>query len=85
MDEAKPAAPPPAAKRRRPNYSWAELMRRAFAVDVLRCQRCEGRLRLLAAVMNPKSVRAILSNLGLPTEAPELRPARAPPERFDWA
>jgi hypothetical protein len=57
----------------------------AFAIDVLRCQRCEGRLRLLAAVMNPKAVRAILASLGLPTDAPELRPARAPPQQFDWA
>jgi hypothetical protein len=48
---------------------------------VLACQHCGGRLRLLAAVMNPKAVRAILANLGLPTEAPELRTARAPPCR----
>ena len=81
-----PAEPPqPAAKRRRPNYSWAELMRRSFAIDVLQCERCGGRLKLLAAVMSPTAVRAILASLGLPTEAPELRPARAPPEQFDAA
>ena len=87
LDHGKTAQPQPAAqtKRKRPNYNWAELMRRTFDIDVLACQHCGGRLKLLAAVMNPKAVRAILASLGLATEAPELRPARAPPEQFDWA
>jgi hypothetical protein len=69
----------------RPNYSWAELMRRAFEIDVLRCTHCGGRRRMLAAVMNPVAVRAILASLGLPTEVPELLPARASPEPLEWA
>jgi Putative transposase len=72
-----------AVKRPRPNYSWAELMHRTFAVDVLDCPRCGGRLKLLAAVMSPSAVRAILASLGLDIDAPEPRPARAPPEQFD--
>jgi len=74
-----------AAKRSRPNYAWADLMRRSFGVDVLECPRCGGRLKLLAAVMSPSAVRAILASLRLPTEAPDLRPARAPPEQFESA
>jgi hypothetical protein len=80
-----PTNPGPTDKPRRPNYTWAELMRRTFAIDVLACQHCGGRLKLLAAVMSPKAVRAILASLGLPSDAPERRPARAPPEQFDWA
>jgi len=57
------AEPAPTAKPLRPNYTWAELMRRTFAIDVLACQYCGGRLKLLAAVMNPKAVRAILASL----------------------
>ncbi len=71
--------------RSRPNYAWADLMRRAFGIDVLRCPHCGGRLKLLAAVMSPPAIRAILASLGLPTEAPELCPARAPPEQPDCA
>jgi hypothetical protein len=89
VERAEPANEPGAAgnaaKRSRPNYAWAELMRRAFGIDVLECPRCGGRPKLLAAVMSPAAVRAILASMGLPTEAPELRPARAPPEQYDCA
>jgi Putative transposase len=89
VERAAPADAPDAvgstAKRSRPNYAWAELMRRAFGLDVLECPRCGGRLKLLAAVMSPSAVRAILASMGLPTEAPELRPARAPPEQLECA
>jgi hypothetical protein len=29
------------------NYSWSELMRRVFALDVLECPRCFGRMRIV--------------------------------------
>lgn len=83
--EDSPAKPQPTDKPRRPNYTWADLMRRAFEIDVLACPHCGGRLKLLSAVMRTEAIRAILENLGLPTDAPELRPARAPPVQFDWA
>jgi hypothetical protein len=38
------------AERRVGGYLWAELMRRAFGVDVLACPRCGGRLRLVALI-----------------------------------
>lgn len=60
---------------------WAALMRRAFDLDVLACPRCNGRLRLIACVQKPTVIHAILDHLGLPTEAPQPHPARAPP----WA
>ena len=34
---------------------WADLMRRAFEVDVLACPRCGGRLRLIALTIVPPS------------------------------
>src|SRR5262249_40260033 len=38
------------------NYSWAELMRRAFAV--LACPRCFGRMRIVGAIHPPEAIRA---------------------------
>ncbi len=35
---------------------WAELLERAFAVDVLSCPNCKGRMRLIAVVKNPLSI-----------------------------
>ncbi len=56
--------------------SWAELMRRVFARDVLACPRCNGRMRVLAAIEAPSVVEAILGCLGLPARPPPLSPAR---------
>ncbi|HEY7679245.1 MAG TPA: hypothetical protein VIC04_01920, partial [Terriglobia bacterium] len=61
--------------RRRPNYSWAALMARVFAIDVLECPQCQGRLRILAAIHPPENTRKILECLNLPTRAPPLKPA----------
>jgi hypothetical protein len=51
------------------HWAWAQLMERAFGIDVLACPRCGGRLRLLATVEDPQVIRAVLESLGLPTEA----------------
>jgi hypothetical protein len=71
------------AKRRvhgRRYYTWAELLRRVYAVDILTCPRCGGVRRLLAAIHEPLSIA-----MKLPFHAPELAPARAPPaEEGTW-
>lgn len=68
--------PPPRRCRYRP---WAELMMRTFAVDVLCCPRCKGRLRLVALMTEPKEIRRYLRALGERTDAPVRSPARGPP------
>lgn len=61
-------------------YLWAELMRRTFGFDVLACPRCGGRLRLVALIEEAAVIDRILRHVGVPTEVPTPRPARAPPE-----
>jgi hypothetical protein len=58
-------------------------MKRTFGVDVLECPQCGGRLRLLALIEQRRTVERILRHLGLPTDLPELRSARAPPLPVD--
>ena len=65
--------------RRCPYRPWAELLKRTFGFDVLACPRCDGRMRLLAMVTDPKSVARYLRALGEPAEAPARTPARGPP------
>ena len=36
------------------HWSWANLMRRAFEIDVLACPKCGGRLRSIATVEDPE-------------------------------
>jgi len=69
------------APRRRPKYrTWADLMRRTFAADVLACPRCGGRMVLLATIEDPAVIARILTHLGLPLDAGEPEAARSPPE-----
>ena len=63
----------PSAHKR--NYIWAELMKRVFLVDVLQCERCGGRMKILAAIHPPDATRKILECLGLPSRSPPLAPA----------
>ena len=71
--------PPPAARK----WSWPDLMRRTFGVDVLACARCGGRMRVVATIDDPVVIRRILCHLGLPTAAPAPRPP--PSDLFGWS
>jgi len=58
--------------------AWAAFMHRAFAIDVLACPHCGGRLRLIATLHDPAVIRKILAHVGLGPSGPS--PGPAPPE-----
>jgi hypothetical protein len=68
----------------RRRYTWAELMKRVFLLEVLICPECGGSRRLLAFILRPSAIERILSHLGLPTEPPKVRPAPASPEQEEF-
>ena len=88
-----PGKEPPAAeesgktKRKRKNYSWAELIQRVFGADATICGKCGGTLRLISPIPPPVATRKILEHLGLPSRPPPLAPARTADlgSTFDWA
>ena len=59
-------------------WSWAALMHRAFAIDVLACPNCGGRLRLIGTLHDPAVIRKLLAHVGMASSGPSLGPA--PPE-----
>ena len=70
--------PAETARRHARGQCWASLMARTFGFDVLTCPRCGGRLRLIALIEEAAVIGRILRHLGVPTEIPAPRPARAP-------
>ena len=76
--ERRPSATCSAAQDRR--YSWAELMKRVFAVDVLRCADCGARRLGLAIITEADPIQRILTHLGLAAQPPPIAPARPLPE-----
>jgi hypothetical protein len=67
-------------EQRRRCYSWAELLKRVFRLDALKCPHCRGgRRRLIAMITEYSVIRAILKCLSLPCDPPGIRPALWPP------
>jgi hypothetical protein len=60
-----------------PRVEWATLLRRTYAVDVLACPRCSGRMRLMVAITDKVTAGKILNHLGLLAEPVKCR-ARDP-------
>jgi hypothetical protein len=69
-----PTAAPPSRQ-----WAWANLMRRAFDIDVLACPRCGGRLRLIATIEDPDAIRAILAAVAVSRTLTDRAPPFAAP------
>ena len=41
-------------------YTWAELLRRVFRVEIFTCPNCGGARRLLAAIKDPDSIERVM-------------------------
>jgi hypothetical protein len=56
-------------------YAWAELLKRVFSVDALKCARCGGKMRILCAIHSSDAIQKILDCLGIPSRPPPISPA----------
>jgi hypothetical protein len=72
VSDSGPEGPKPKGNRGARNYSWAILLRRVFEVDVLTCDHCGGRMRIVAAIEAPEAIRKILQCLALPARPPPM-------------
>ncbi len=71
---------------RRPRLDWATLLRKTFALDVLRCPLCGGRRAVLAAVTRHEDLVRVLAASGLSdAQAPPRMPSQAPPAQCAFA
>lgn len=59
---------------------WAALLARTFNLNMEICPDCGGRMRIVATVTDPASIKRYLDGVGLPSEIPEIKPARPPPQ-----
>jgi len=71
---------PAVAAPRAGRHLWAELLRRVFGLEVVRCPACGGRRRIVAAITQGPVIRAILESLGLPADPPVVASALGLPE-----
>jgi hypothetical protein len=62
----------------RRRMTWAELMKRTWAIDVLQCH-CGGRREVIALIKAGPTAEKILDHLDLPTQRPAFKQPRGPP------
>jgi len=74
------SAPPSESKRPQHRYLMAQLMRRIFGFEVLRCPVCRRQRRLMSVILDRTVIVRILSHLGFECDPPSIQPARAPPQ-----
>jgi len=77
--EAAAASEPTTPKRAGGYRGWAQLLARTFGVDVLACPNCQGRMKLIAMLTDPRSIARYLAAVGEATELPRRSPNRGPP------
>jgi hypothetical protein len=53
-------------------YAWAELLKRVFSVDSLKCERCGAKMRIVCAIHPPEAIKKILDCLGIPSKPPPI-------------
>jgi Putative transposase len=56
--------------------SWSCLLKRVFDIDIEHCPNCGGRLKIIAAIVDPALITKILTHLHLPVRAPPRSAAR---------
>ncbi len=71
---------PTSAIRQAAAHSWALLLVRIYECLPLLCPNCFAPMRIVAFIQEPAVVESILRHIGEPTQAPEVLPARAPPQ-----
>ena len=70
---------------RQHRVSWAKLLARVFQIDITSCIDCGGKMKIIAALTQPASIRTFLDALGLPSKAPPIAPPRQQPLELDAA
>ena len=56
--------------------TWTMLLKRTFNVDIEICPHCEGKRKILSAILDRKSIRKILMHVGVDPDPPETAAAR---------
>lgn len=72
----------PSASDRQRAMTWAQRLKRVFAIDIEICRSCGGKLRVIASIEDSAVVERILEHLGrdaAPVDA-AAPPSRAPPQ-----
>ena len=61
----KPIADKAKCQQKRYGMSWAQRLKRVFAIEIEECQKCGGKMKVIASIEDPAVIEKILNHLGL--------------------
>ena len=47
------------------SMTWAQRLKRVFSIDIEKCEKCGGPVRIIASIEDPDVIQKILNHLGL--------------------
>ena len=62
------------------SMTWAQRLKRVFAIEIEKCEKCGGKVKIIACIEDAEVIEKILKHLGL-DEASQAR-NRSPPDRL---
>jgi len=78
---AKPVKDEPSGKPRRYGQTWAQRLKRVFAIDIEKCE-CGGKMKVIASIEDPEVIDKVLKHLDLDpsNRSKGLQHNRSPPD-----
>ena len=67
------------------NYSLSKMLANVLKIDVTKCERCNGDMAVMAALIDRGEVARYLKHVGIEHEAPTRAPPRHKEESFDFS
>jgi hypothetical protein len=64
------------------SMTWAQRLKRVFAIEIEKCEKCGGWVKIIASIEEPEAIEKILKHLGL-DEASQMRNRSPPAGLFD--
>ena len=64
--------------------TWAQQLKRVFAIEIEKCEECSGEVKAIASIEDPDVIEKILKYLGL-DEASQARNCSPPAGLFDYS
>ena len=59
------------------SMTWAQRLKRVFAIEIEKCEKCGGKVNIIASIEDPEVIEKILKHLGV-DEASQVK-SRSPP------
>ena len=59
------------------SMTWAQRLKRVFAIEIEKCEKCGGKVKIIASIEDPDVIEKILKHLGLDEASQERN--RSPP------